>query len=130
MSDPTEQVDRRLAREAVRSNALTHWQAENLLAGQTSGFKVDRYVLLNLLGQGGMGRVYLALDPRLNRRMAIKILSPERLGNSGAIVRFQRRRGSAPSCSTRISCGSTTAAKPAAVISWSWSTSKESPSAF
>jgi serine/threonine protein kinase len=89
-SDPSEQVDRRLAREAVRSNALTHWQAENLLAGQTSGFKVDRYVLLNLIGHGGMGCVYLALDPRLNRRVAIKILSRERLGNSGAIARFQR----------------------------------------
>ena len=73
--DP-EHIDRRLARQAVQSQALTLWQAQQLLAGRTSGFKVDRYVLLELIGQGGMGRVYLARDTRLNRRVALKILAP------------------------------------------------------
>ena len=58
--------------------------------GRTSGYKVDRYVLLDLIGQGGMGRVYLARDTRLNRRVALKILSPERINNPRAIARFQR----------------------------------------
>src|SRR5262249_17778318 len=65
-----EHLDRRLARQAVHSKGLTLWQAQQLLAGRTAGFKVDRYVLLDLLGQGGMGRVYLAQDTRLNRRVA------------------------------------------------------------
>src|SRR5215472_14158507 len=82
-----EHIDRRLARQ---SRALTLWQAQQLLAGRTAGFKVDRYVLLEMIGQGGMGRVYLARDTRLNRRVALKILSPERINNPRAIARFQR----------------------------------------
>ena len=88
--DAPEHIDRRLARQAVQSQALTLWQAQQLLAGRTNGFKVDRYVLLELIGQGGMGRVYLARDTRLNRRVALKILAPERINNPRAVARFQR----------------------------------------
>ena len=72
------------------SKLLTFWQAQQLLAGRSSGYRVDRYLLLDLIGQGGMGRVYLARDTRLNRLVALKILSPERLSNPRAIARFQR----------------------------------------
>ena len=88
--DDPDNLDRRLARQAVLSQALTLWQAQQLMAGRTSGYKVDRYVLLDMIGQGGMGRVYLARDSRLNRRVALKILSPERINNPRAIARFQR----------------------------------------
>ena len=37
-----------------------------------------------------MGRVFLARDTRLDRVVALKILSPERLSNPRAIARFQR----------------------------------------
>ncbi|MGC8640020.1 MAG: protein kinase domain-containing protein [Isosphaeraceae bacterium] len=85
-----EHLDRRLARQAVQQNHLTLWQAQQLLAGRTSGFQVDRYLLLDLIGHGGMGRVYLARDTRLNRSVALKILAPERMSNPRAIARFQR----------------------------------------
>ena len=88
--DVPEHIDRRLARRAVESNLLTFWQAQQLLAGRTSGYRVDRYLLLDMIGQGGMGRVYLARDTRLNRLVALKLLSPERLSNPRAIARFQR----------------------------------------
>jgi serine/threonine protein kinase len=88
--EAAEHLDRRLARQAVHSKALTLWQAQQLLAGRTTGYKVDRYILLDLIGQGGMGRVYLAQDSRLSRRVALKILSPERVNNPRAIARFQR----------------------------------------
>lgn len=83
-------IDRRLARSAVQNGVLTVWQAQQLMAGRSTGFKIDRYVLLELIGQGGMGRVYLARDTRLNRRVALKILSPERVNNPRAIARFRR----------------------------------------
>ena len=43
--DGAEHLDRRLARQAVQQNYLTLWQAQQLLAGRTSGFRVDRYLL-------------------------------------------------------------------------------------
>ncbi|WP_428264588.1 tetratricopeptide repeat protein [Haliangium sp.] len=38
------------------------------------GELVGRYVVANMIGQGGMGTVYLAYDPELDRRVAIKVL--------------------------------------------------------
>jgi serine/threonine protein kinase/formylglycine-generating enzyme required for sulfatase activity/dienelactone hydrolase len=46
----------------------------------TPGMKFGPYEIQSLLGAGGMGEVYRALDPRLNRSVAIKIL-PAHLSN-------------------------------------------------
>ncbi|MFI6497012.1 serine/threonine protein kinase [Nonomuraea typhae] len=40
------------------------------------GQEVAGYVIENVVGKGGMAVVYLALDPRLGRRVALKILNP------------------------------------------------------
>ncbi len=88
--DHIDMVDRRLARQAIQEKLITLWQAQQLLAGRFNGFKVGRYVLLDLIGQGGMGRVYLAKDTRLTRTVALKILSADRMKNPRAIARFQR----------------------------------------
>ena len=40
-----------------------------------TGTEVGRYVLKKVIGKGGMGVVYVAYDPDLNRRIAIKILN-------------------------------------------------------
>src|SRR5271155_3515447 len=39
-----------------------------------AGMKLDVYEILGLLGAGGMGEVYRALDPALKREVAIKVL--------------------------------------------------------
>ena len=39
------------------------------------GATVGRYVILGLVGQGGMGDVYAAYDPELDRRIALKLLN-------------------------------------------------------
>src|ERR1700722_11364601 len=41
------------------------------------GVSIGRYVLLDVLGKGGMGIVYSAFDPQLDRRIAIKVLRPQ-----------------------------------------------------
>ncbi|KFE62212.1 hypothetical protein DB31_4318 [Hyalangium minutum] len=45
-------------------------------AGFAPGVRIGRYVVDRVLGQGGMGAVYLAHDPELDRRVAIKLLHP------------------------------------------------------
>jgi len=51
---------------------------------------LGRYRLLQQLGQGGMGTVYLALDTKLDRRVAIKVLPAQSVNDAGAVARFQR----------------------------------------
>ena len=50
----------------------------------------NRYRLEKLLGKGGMGAVYKATDLRINRVVAIKILSGAMFGNRDALRRFER----------------------------------------
>lgn len=49
----------------------------------------DRYELHNLIGSGGMAVVYSALDMRLNRQVAVKIMRPELAQNEKFRLRFQ-----------------------------------------
>ena len=46
------------------------------LSPREQALVVSRYVLLSRLGAGGMGMVYLAHDPALERRVAVKLLRP------------------------------------------------------
>jgi tetratricopeptide (TPR) repeat protein len=49
-----------------------------------AGDLLGRYSVLSRLGQGGMGTVYAAYDPQLDRRVAIKVLRPDRLAGMRA----------------------------------------------
>src|SRR5471032_1721634 len=40
----------------------------------TRGATIGRYVVLGLVGRGGMGEVYAAYDPELDRKVAVKLL--------------------------------------------------------
>jgi serine/threonine-protein kinase len=55
------------------------------LVGRTFG----DFAVVRELGKGGMGRVYLADQISLKRRVALKFLRPEHLANQTALKRFQ-----------------------------------------
>ena len=54
------------------------------------GSTLGPYAIVSQLGQGGMGVVYLAQDPRLKRQVAIKLLPPDLTRDDTAKQRFQQ----------------------------------------
>lgn len=56
--------------------------------------RIDRFEIIRMLGQGGMGRVYLALDTKLDRKVAIKVPLFDS-GTDPTIMQRFRREGQA-----------------------------------
>jgi serine/threonine protein kinase len=74
----------------VKEHKLTHYQAQVLARGKGGVLILGNYIILEKLGQGGMGAVFKARHRRMNRLVALKVL-PEALASiPEAIARFQR----------------------------------------
>jgi serine/threonine protein kinase len=56
----------------------------------TAGTRLGPYEILEPLGAGGMGEVYRARDPRLDREVAVKVLRSEGAADPDRLRRFER----------------------------------------
>ena len=54
------------------------------------GVRLGPYTILARLGAGGMGEVYRAIDTRLDRTVAVKVLKPHGAESAKGVQRFQR----------------------------------------
>lgn len=57
----------------------------------------DRYLILAVIGEGGMGRVYLAEHVKMNRQCAVKVMNPSLLHDDDSHQRFAREASNAAS---------------------------------
>ncbi len=79
-----------LAQLLHRRRKLTRFQIQSVYQGKIRGLVLGNYVVLDKIGQGGMGHVYKAQHRRMKRVVALKVL-PSAVANSDkAVQRFQR----------------------------------------
>jgi serine/threonine protein kinase len=79
-----------LARVVLRRGWLTRFQLNAIAAGRGKELAVGPYVLLDRLGEGGMGTVYKARHRYMQRVVALKIIRKEKLGSPEAVKRFDQ----------------------------------------
>ena len=79
-----------LAKELVQAKKLTKYQAQAIYSGKAGGLVFGEYVVLDKIGEGGMGVVLKARHRRMDRLVAIKILPAASVDSAEAIQRFYR----------------------------------------
>src|SRR3954452_10674729 len=96
MSTLREDITRTILRLS-RVVSLRVPEVSRTLAFDPEGQELGSYRILRHLGAGGMGQVYLALDTRLGRHVALKFLSSDLIAQPEILGRLQMEAGAAPS---------------------------------
>jgi WD40 repeat protein len=81
---------RELARELLARKWITAYQANQLLQGRGDELTLGPYVLLERLGEGGMGQVFKAIHAVLRRVVALKVVRKDRSRDPELLRRFER----------------------------------------
>lgn len=78
------------AKALYRHHRLTKFQTQAVFQGRTKGLVLGNYVVLDKIGQGGMGFVYKAQHRRMERTVAVKVLPSHVSQQKDALERFHR----------------------------------------
>jgi len=81
---------RALAREMLRYKKLTRFQAQAAYEGRAGRLVLGNYVILDKIGEGGMGQVFQARHRRMERVVAVKVLPEAAMSAPEAVQRFHR----------------------------------------
>lgn len=81
--------DVEVATAAVRAKLISKFQAEEILNGRGRHLVIDEYTLLDILGYGGMGTVYVARHQTTGQFVALKLLGEQTKHDPGIRTRFQ-----------------------------------------
>ena len=81
---------RALAKELLQRGWVTAFQVNRLFQDKGQELLLGSYLLLEPLGQGGMGQVFKARHQRLDRVDAVKVIRSNLLANPNALERFRR----------------------------------------
>ena len=79
-----------VTRRLVDNGVLTQFQAAQISDGNPEKLVIDEYILVDLLGAGGMGEVCLARHRIMQREVAIKLLVPRSADSAESVERFKR----------------------------------------
>ena len=79
-----------MAKLLFRQGKLTKFQTQTLYKGKAKGLILGDYVLLDQIGEGGMGQVFRAQHRRMKRIVALKVLPAEMTKSDQAKGRFQQ----------------------------------------
>jgi serine/threonine-protein kinase len=79
---------RALAKILVHRGLITRYQATVLVSGRGHELRVGKYQVLDLLGEGGLSRVFLARHADHNWTVALKVIRPEILTSQGGRQQF------------------------------------------
>jgi len=89
--EPPLERPEQVAQRLYQSGLLSYFQSRQLLQGRWRRFIIGKkYKLIELIGQGGMGAVYLCEHMTLKRPVAVKVMPEDKVKAPGALQRFQR----------------------------------------
>ncbi|MCU0704493.1 MAG: serine/threonine protein kinase [Fimbriiglobus sp.] len=84
-TDPT-----RLAEKLLAGKFVTKYMARKIQTGRASELLFGQYLILERIGEGGMGKVYRAIGSRLGQEVALKTIRPNLLANKTVVQRYKR----------------------------------------
>ena len=87
----------RLADELLAAKLITRYMHRKIAGNRAGELVFGQYLILERIGEGGMGKVYRAIETRLGREVALKTIRPNLLANRTVVQRYKREARAAAS---------------------------------